>query len=1317
MAETEFNINDYLNEEDKVEPSVDTVVNGPSKKQNSEFNINEFLNKEDRTSTNNNVKTTAKVERVNPYSSTSARQKLATAIDYGGTLDKKDLAEGNNANKIRAYMSARHGSKYNLSRATPLTDKKVVADFVQHMRYFTANVQSTAGEAYWAYNTATEDQKQMAGEAYELYDQLGNVFTTGTAGERITGVKDYIFASATDVTNYLGVATGGASKLITLGVNQSAKTAVKRAMIQAGKDALLKNKSKKLVAKAMNDAKIKTASTLTKQFAKSKPGKELVEEAGKNAAKFETNKIKYTAANQYKRSILTSAARRSLLATGALDGVVAVGQDATYQSTMMEAGSQTDYNEFQTAASFLLGIVAAGGQYTFQKAGRSVASKTDIKLKTKIRKSSRLLNTPLLSLNWKNAKSADEAVDKQMNESIDAWAKKWKSWETKTELKGKTRTDLHIDLLQEIVLGGDKKGGLVELYRRNTGGTRIAADVKFVDLMSLMTQYLSNANVRKIAKKIKEVDPHIDLQDLTNAKQLRTTIGDILAQDASLAGKLLNVHSQGRKALDTALTASEMAMDAQVRSLDPDAVLDFVPRTPYKKGQRVIVKNEIYTATKDHTAGTSIDFKNFEIIRTPKKLEYGINLWRRLLVSLPQTTALNLKGFSAIYTGNGVAEILAATQYSVAAMLTTGAQRQEMLRMRNIYFQTQQKKFQSFLNPYDTFDTFEAVLENNKDARKVLTESYYMGVEKSGSRFGMDPENKLFKGAEKVADTASAISGVKLQDLYTKSQFFIPELDKFLKMKHNKSLDDIIDSGEYSLIDGESLAFAIEGTQKSVFAFDYTTEANKTGLRLFAKTIENASKAPGFNFIMPFGRFFNNVIATAHQWGPSGLIQSGAIEAVRKAKKVTGGKVAPRSVLEMSSAQSDFNKALVGTGAIVGATQYQFSKSEELGTFEVEGPGGSIIDHENNYPFSLLLATGEFIKSRIVNSPDYDKENNEWTFKNVTAKMNDLKIGAHTPEARANVIKQLGIGQSITNSQFGNDLNAIIDGMLGGRLTGNGKDKTDQLIKTGALLLAGATRPFGMVNDLTGMIMGYDTAKDPRQTRGKGEVLTESSTRYVGHILRAMNEKLGSVLYGEDKAKIITEAITSKDLVTARRSGRIASSGNPFAKILGVKYKEGKTNTEALMAVLGQPDWQLDARTNQPGLDATYNKFMQPILDKQAEVLLSSKKYMRGSEREKRMHFESLLKDMRKEVRQQIEILGSVNDDAFRGKAIREFSSGKYTPSIKQEALEYMKAEGYETELRDMSTEEVMQLLKFANLIDFDIERVTEGYLATRSIK
>ena len=96
-------------------------------------------------------------------------------------------------------------------------------------------------------------------------------------------------------------------------------------------------------------------------------------------------------------------------------------------------------------------------------------------------------------------------------------------------------------------------------------------------------------------------------------------------------------------------------------------------------------------------------------------------------------------------------------------------------------FQTQNKKFQTLLNPHDSFETFEAILDNKPEARKVLTEAYYMGIEKKGDKYGVNPEGVGFKVAEKLASVAYTMSGVKLQDLFTKSQFFIPELDKFLK--------------------------------------------------------------------------------------------------------------------------------------------------------------------------------------------------------------------------------------------------------------------------------------------------------------------------------------------------------------------------------------------------------------------------------------------------------------------------------------------------------------------------------------------------------
>ena len=138
----------------------------------------------------NTKERTSTSTRVNPYTSTSARQKLKEAVDFGGELSKAQILEDKNqVETIRNYMMARHGSKYDSTRAIAIPDTKLVNDFVQHMRYFTANVASTAGESYWAFNTATEDQKQMAGEAYQLFDKLGNVFTTGTTGEKITGVR------------------------------------------------------------------------------------------------------------------------------------------------------------------------------------------------------------------------------------------------------------------------------------------------------------------------------------------------------------------------------------------------------------------------------------------------------------------------------------------------------------------------------------------------------------------------------------------------------------------------------------------------------------------------------------------------------------------------------------------------------------------------------------------------------------------------------------------------------------------------------------------------------------------------------------------------------------------------------------------------------------------------------------------------------------------------------------------------------------------------------------------------------------------------
>ena len=63
------------------------------------------------------------------------------------------------------------------------------------------------------------------------------------------------------------------------------------------------------------------------------------------------------------------------------------------------------------------------------------------------------------------------------------------------------------------------------------------------------------------------------------------------------------------------------------------------------------------------------------------------------------------------------------------------------------------------------------------------------------------------------------------------------------------------------------LCRVLDGTLKSVFAKDYTTDQTPELLRTLAKTTETVSNTPVLGTSL-FGRFFNNVIATTYQWSP-----------------------------------------------------------------------------------------------------------------------------------------------------------------------------------------------------------------------------------------------------------------------------------------------------------------------------------------------------------------------------------------------------------------------------------------------------------------
>ena len=169
-------------------------------------------------------------------------------IDKNATLKKEDLKKYEYLNPIRQYMIERKGVDYQ-----DLPDEEVIDDFVQHMRYFNANTVTTAGELRFI-NKANDARKAKARKAYQIYDQLGNVFQNDGAMGAVGGVKDYIFAAAKDPTNYLGLVTGGIARVGVAGVSLTGKQMVRAAVREAGKAALRDGATKKEAVAAARKA-------------------------------------------------------------------------------------------------------------------------------------------------------------------------------------------------------------------------------------------------------------------------------------------------------------------------------------------------------------------------------------------------------------------------------------------------------------------------------------------------------------------------------------------------------------------------------------------------------------------------------------------------------------------------------------------------------------------------------------------------------------------------------------------------------------------------------------------------------------------------------------------------------------------------------------------------------------------------------------------------------------------------------------------------------------------------------------------------------
>ena len=1166
----------------------------------------------------------------------------------GEKLKKKDLYRRDRLNKIRQYMIQKKGATYR-----DADQDTVVEDFVDSMRRFNTNIVATAGEARFI-SKADDKTKTIAKEAYDLYDSLGNVFVNDGVFGAVDGVKDYILSIATDPTNYVGLVTGGAGKAGALGVSAASKAAIRNAVAGAGRRAAQSGATKEAAEKAGLEA----AEAMTAKLAGSGYTKASMTRAAESAAKAARAKIRFEAAQKATRRAAVEggevvlekglmkprrvkygtkqAAKKAILQTTAIDALLAGWQDVGIQDIYLDVGAQDKYSAVQTGLSLALGGVGGGLHYTFGKADGisglaqamdsakaaargeefplkkfKAAKETLKKLKKSgaptadVKKQERLVNKlqreaigkPLLA-----KKSVDKAA-KEMQEAIKSWSEKVRSG--KEELaKGEGNQIMPESLLSQIMLGYTpsekaaskepiKVGGLAKIFNEN--GIKFSKKTKVSDVMTNLLQYMPEKELKVLSKLFKQ-ETSIDLGATAS---LPIELGDIIAATTSSAGSTLSVMASVRRATDAGVVS----------------------------GNEILAQTLASKEVRD-----TLDSENI-LTKKAKVGAYAQNIWKRLLVSSPATTAANVAGFAQFYAGQGVADLFASGQLGIAAVgaasIGNTKLSKELFRQSRVYRDIQTQKMKNFVDPMSTYESFMGLMDelgDNKEVKSLLFETIGGGVERTAQRYGMSVDGGVLQKSEIFADAAMTITGVRVQDVFTKSQMFMSELDKYIRLKHkDTTLIDVMKSGDLTKIDDDVIGGAVDTTLRSVFSKDYTTDDQYLGFA--AKFVEQASNTPLLGTVIPFGRFMNNVVATAYQWSPLSFV--GAAGKIAK----SGGDIKANEALARS---------LVGSTALVMAMQMDDERQKKgLSVNEIE-LSGTIVDVRNVFPFSLFLAVGRGA--------------------NLSIKKNE----PIPSELREEILNQLAIGQVARDAQFGNDLFNVFDFFTG---SGDRRSELDALYKSMGNIAAGATRPLDAINRSVGFLADNDVAKDVRQADGAA-VFTQASTKYFDNILE--------VLIGE------SETLTGENLRVSSREGDIYDA-NPLARILGLNIKRGKTATEQAYTMTELQSWKQDQRSQIPMYDRIFNETLAPVLEKRMQRLIQSKRFKEGDLEYKRGRVKHVLKEARDDIRKHMDIpnaSGYMDQQRYR-------ASTKGTKLQQAKAMKYMKSLGVSVDLKDFNFREL----------------------------
>jgi len=1213
-----------------------------------------------------------------------------------GNYSANDLVEDRFYIPIQNYMEIRFG----IGPEKNFTRKELVNRFLNNMRGFAGGNTVRAFNELSFLNSLNTDKPEdveamnTAGQAYTIFEGMETLFGETSAGEKMEILGDYIRENVFDPANILGFGIG---KLFASGGTKVATRVAQKAAMKKFRDSLKKQGvSKSTATKAQINAAKKEAD-------------EVWASSIKSAAKNNTDlAVKNRAAKIGKKGYEAFAKKQTLKEVGGnvlVDGVASAGTALAYENGLVRATGREANYEYATGMAILGTLVFGGGQGLLaakasKLGGRPrVSSKDEPELTKDGFKVSRknydftdkfgtedlalpmtdvLAPEPLkLSQSIRGGASIMDSLKRHIDENGST-----ESWRKAVNAGKDLRLGAYGDtLIRDFIMGNDEKNlvGLVHVMLDQ--GYSIRERFEGDTVSNFLKDTIKLADPSDFKKFIKDFQKATGYTVYTSAetgrkKKLSTftaeDFSNVLAEWASRAGKEFKALSDAKKMLDPEKAPENITYKDYADSLF-DVGLD---------QRNAESTTSILGVPKGSMLG-GVAQKTLDAIPTTESITSGQNKIIRLLVSAPSTSYLNLIGWGAATGLNSVTDIGMGLSFMARGMrqkLLNNPNSAESLRVAGAYFRSQRQKLRNMLDPNMTYDAFKSIAAKDPELLKTLTRVIPGGVEDTDlliKQMGFDPNQTVVGSyADDFVEFAQAAGLVKMQDVFTKSQEFVHQLDKNLRISFNKSWSEfftdrdasrLMNTRQYKL----AVARASEETQRAIFSLSF--KSRTTTLGELAGLVEDARKIPGLGLLVPFGRFFNNTVAFMSDASALSLFT----KPLRPDEKRTARELAIRGALGWGLAYSLAQDEAVYKEQGLGP----FDKPDHLKLpllgIIAEGTGATK-DEKFNFPTSHFKAAGRV-----------------WSY---------AFSGQKMPQGEANeILDTIGL------DQLTRQLDRTIDGFgqATRQLLRGDVSIADAGIKAfGGIpsqIFSGATRFLDPLNSAFGLIRGENYKLTNRKDGVYLKRMAMDSSRYMDQFI--------DVLTGKDTPDKIND-------ITGR-------ARNQFSKNLGVREIK-LTSLAKLLNIVGKQDFLANIDSKAVRANNKFNDIFFDIAEFRAKQLLESKSFKEGdflglrtSESDLLAHREKLQEKMFRDARDTVHAIMESGIERISGKTNLELASmGKLMKlERKYRNLGGMKfliktfnnlvdrgdIEGKEIPLALSETEEGQQRLEEANLSQLDV--------------